>query len=116
MIEILMKNLNLKLRSQIENQNYYLENDDIYVSVVMPHAGNNFKLLIRADYKETFDRWSNCLYEVWVDNNGDLKAIIDDVNNLVKHKDSLLVKSYDKYDDEYFWDINENKYDEFIML
>lgn len=39
-----------------------------------PHSGNDFKFVFRGEPRETFDRWSNCLWECSFDDEEDFKS------------------------------------------
>ena len=59
----LVKQLNLRLKWEMDDV-YAFENDDLYVQLINPHEGTDFEYVIRAEYKEDFDKWGNCSYEV----------------------------------------------------
>ena len=80
----LVKQLNLTLNWEMDGV-YAFENDDLYVQFINPHEGTNFEYVIRAEFKEDFDRWSNCVYETYsTDLEKDLSEIISDLKELKK--------------------------------
>ena len=89
-MEELVKQLNLRLNWEIDEV-YAFENDDLYVQFINPHEGTDFEYVIRAEYKEDFDRWSNCVYETYsTDLEKDLSEIISDLKEMIKEKEQWL--------------------------
>ena len=86
----LVKQLNLRLNWEIDEV-YAFENDDLYVQFINPHEGTDFEYVIRAEFKEDFDRWSNCVYETYsTDLEKDLSEIISDLKEMIKEKEQWL--------------------------
>ena len=86
----LVKQLNLTLNWEMDGV-YAFENDDLYVQFINPHEGTDFEYVIRAEYKEDFDRWSNCEYETYsTDLEKDLSEIISDLKEMIKEKEQWL--------------------------
>lgn len=86
----LVKQLNLRLNWEMDGV-YAFENDDLYVQFINPHEGTDFEYVIRAEYKEDFDRWSNCEYETYsTDLEKDLSEIISDLKEMIKEKEQWL--------------------------
>ena len=86
----LVKQLNLTLNWEMDGI-YAFENDDLYVQFINPHEGTDFEYVIRAEYKEDFDRWSNCEYETYsTDLEKDLSEIISDLKEMIKEKEQWL--------------------------
>lgn len=82
----LVKQLNLTLNWEMDGV-YAFENDDLYVQFINPHEGTDFEYVIRAEYKEDFDRWSNCSYEVYsTDLEKDLSEIISELKEMIEKK------------------------------
>ena len=89
-MEELVKQLNLRLNWEIDEV-YAFENDDLYVQFINPHEGTDFEYVIRAEFKEDFDRWSNCEYETYsTDLEKDLSEIISDLKEMIKEKEQWL--------------------------
>ena len=89
-MEELVKQLNLRLNWGTDGV-YAFENDDLYVQFINPHEGTDFEYVIRAEYKEDFDRWSNCSYEVYsTDLEKDLSEIISELKEMIKEKEQWL--------------------------
>ena len=86
----LVKQLNLRLNWEMDEV-YAFENDDLYVQFINPHEGTDFEYVIRAEFKEDFDRWSNCEYETYsTDLEKDLSEIISDLKEMIKEKEQWL--------------------------
>ena len=89
-MEELVRQLNLKLNWEMDGV-YAFENNDLYVQFINPHEGTDFEYVIRAEYKEDFDRWSNCEYETYsTDLEKDLSEIISDLKEMIKEKEQWL--------------------------
>ena len=89
-MEELVKQLNLKLNWEMDGV-YAFENDDLYVQFINPHEGTDFEYVIRAEFKEDFDRWSNCVYETYsTDLEKDLSEIISDLKEMMAEKEQWL--------------------------
>ena len=86
----LVKQLNLTLNWEMDGV-YAFENDDLYVQFINPHEGTDFEYVIRAEFKEDFDRWSNCVYETYsTDLEKDVSEIISDLKEMIKEKEQWL--------------------------
>ena len=86
----LVKQLNLTLNWEMDGV-YAFENDDLYVQFINPHEGTDFEYVIRAEFKEDFDRWSNCEYETYsTDLEKDLSEIISDLKEMIEEKEQYL--------------------------
>ena len=82
----LVKQLNLTLNWEMDGV-YAFENDDLYVQFINPHEGTDFEYVIRAEFKEDFDRWSNCVYETYsTDLEKDLSEIISELKEMIEEK------------------------------
>lgn len=46
-----------------------------FVSITDPHEGNNYKWLVRANDRETFDKWGNA----------DFQELYDDIDDFMNH-------------------------------
>lgn len=89
-MEELVKQLNLRLNWGIDEV-YAFENDDLYVQFINPHEGTDFEYVIRAEFKEDFDRWSNCVYETYsTDLEKNLSEIISDLKEMMAEKEQWL--------------------------
>ena len=86
----LVKQLNLTLNWEMDGV-YAFENDDLYVQFINPHEGTDFEYVIRAEFKEDFDRWSNCVYETYsTDLEKDLSDIISELKEMIEEKEQYL--------------------------
>ena len=89
-MEELVKQLNLKLNWEMDGV-YAFENNDLYVQFINPHEGTDFEYVIRAEFKEDFDRWSNCVYETYsTDLEKDLSEIISELKEMIVEKEQWL--------------------------
>ena len=89
-MEELVKQLNLRLNWEMDSV-YAFENDDLYVQFINPHEGTDFEYVIRAEFKEDFDRWSNCVYETYsTDLEKDLSEIISELKEMIEEKEQWL--------------------------
>ena len=89
-MEELVKQLNLRLNWEMDGV-YAFENDDLYVQFINPNEGTDFEYVIRAEFKEDFDRWSNCVYETYsTDLEKDLSEIISDLKEMIEEKEQWL--------------------------
>lgn len=85
-MEELVKQLNLRLNWEMDGV-YAFENDDLYVQFINPHEGTDLEYVIRAEYKEDFDKWSNCVYETYsTDLEKDLSEIISELKEMIEEK------------------------------
>ena len=83
----LVKQLNLRLNWEMDGV-YAFENDDLYVQFINPHEGTDFEYVIRAEYKEDFDKWGSCSYEVYsTDLEKDLSEIISELKEMIEEKE-----------------------------
>ena len=86
----LVKQLNLRLNWEMDGV-YAFKNNDLYVQFINPHEGTDFEYVIRAEYKEDFDRWSNCEYETYsTDLEKDLSEIISELKEMIEEKEQYL--------------------------
>ena len=85
-------NMNIKnweLRDDCDKTQFYYQynfNDDIIACIVIPHAGNDFKWLLRIGFKSTFDKWGNAEFEDKFDNFLDLSNFMSNKENISKIK------------------------------
>lgn len=85
----LIKELNLKLDWEMDGV-YVFNNDTLYVQFINPHEGTDFQYVIRAEYKEDFDKWGNCSYEAYIsDLEKDLNLIISELKEMIEEKSKV---------------------------
>ena len=79
-------------------QQIYFEEQElgIMACLTFPHSGTNFHFLLRADYIDSFDRWTNAAYDCWFESIDDLLPALNSVD---VHKE--LYDIYEKEADEY---------------
>lgn len=118
-INKLIKTIDLKIRLNEKGIGLYVlqtSNEKFLVRIITPHKGNKFNFVIRAEYIECMDKWSNATYsESFKDKNG-LLLIIKDLKNMIKHRKKILVKEWDCYSEEYQYDINEKEYEKVLEM
>lgn len=51
------------LIDKVDNDNFYFKQNGTLVSVVSPHSGSEFMILVRADFDAIFDKWGNSSFE-----------------------------------------------------
>ncbi|MBD8839425.1 hypothetical protein IFU39_16555 [Paenibacillus sp. CFBP 13594] len=98
-IKLLSEKYNL-VQSWSENGVTVLKGVDLFIQLIEPHHGTGFQYCMKAEFPETFDRWSVALFEEeFVNDGGFLQAIealtafkIDKINiiNEVISKDMRL--------------------------
>lgn len=82
-MEKLVKELNLKLDWELDDV-YAFNNNTLCVQFINPHKGTNFQYVVRAEYKEDFDKWGNCSYEAYFsDLEKDLNSVISELKEMM---------------------------------
>lgn len=90
-MERLKKELGLELDWE-QDDVYAFSNKTLFVQLVYPHEGTDFKYMLRADYRENFCKWGNCFYEeFFTDLDKDLNLIIKDLKKMIEEKDKMIV-------------------------
>ena len=56
------------------------------ISLIAPHSGTNYKWMLRADYDETFDRWSVCLFEEYFSNSEEFKEVLKKLYEFIDNR------------------------------
>lgn len=64
----LMSKFDFKIDCELDGD-YYLKNNKVLIALIFPHEGTYFKCLLRADYIKSFDKWSNCEFEEYFEEN-----------------------------------------------
>lgn len=77
---------------EMDNSNWYLEKNDDIVNLVAPHEGNNNKWMLRADFKETFDKWGNALFEGFFEDINELDIILDELKSFLSDRAIIIRK------------------------
>lgn len=86
----LVDNLGLKKDWELDGV-YAFSNELLFVQFIEPHEGTDFKYMVRADYKLSFNKWGNCFYEVvFLNLEKDLNLIILDIKKMINEKDKIL--------------------------
>jgi len=101
MLNKLIQQFNLQLVWEIDGA-YVYNNENLLVNFIEPHSGTDWKYCLRADFPETFDRWSIALFdELFEINEFDeivrkLEEFIGDKNNIVKEETELHPELFDE--------------------
>lgn len=102
----LINELNLKQNWGMDGI-YAFSNDLMYVQFIEPHEGTDFKYMIRADYKLSFNKWGNCFYEVvFLDLEKDLNLILLDFKKMINEKEKIL-KVCTQSNGDVYYDISD---------
>lgn len=89
---VLIKNeLNLALTEQLDGTHYYHKNDVIVTCLVKADKGEDERHMLRADFHEYFDRWSNCWFEEFFSNEVQLKKALSLLKDFQLNKEELIV-------------------------
>lgn len=98
-----------KLDCKVNWSNYgvtALESDNLYIQVICPHEGTDYKYVIRADFKETYCKWSNAFYEAEISNlDEEFELVLKDLDKMNKEK-NLMIHKIDDSDGSY-WDYTD---------
>lgn len=114
LIGLLKEKFNLKQDWEIDGVGVY-SNEEILLQCIEPHKGTEWKTLIRADYRETFDRWSVAWYDKYINNIYDAKEIeecLNDIDLILKNKNKVLIKTPtddELYEEGYYYDLNDDE-------
>lgn len=87
-LSILINRYDLEV-SSVVGGSHYLKNEFMYVLLIEPHDYIGYKFLLRADYPETFDRWSVCLFEELFDA-GNLSNVLVELDNFVENREENI--------------------------
>lgn len=118
-IDKLIKEINLEIRMKDKKTEFYILQtleENFLIRIITPHEGNNFTFIIRAEYMECMDKWSNSTYQRLLENKIDLMITTKDLKNMIKYRKKILVKEWDCYSEEYQYDINEKEYDKVLKM
>ncbi|WP_124115412.1 hypothetical protein [Paenibacillus xylanexedens] len=63
-----------------------LKGNELYVQLIEPHQGTGFQYCLRADFPETFDRWSVSMFETEFINDGGFLQALETLNEFIKDK------------------------------
>lgn len=86
---------------------YTFSNNVLLIQFINPNIGTDFKYIIKAEFKEFFNRWSNCFYEKCFDDvEENLTVIISDLNKMMQEKNKIL-KEVEKENGEKYFEITD---------
>ncbi|MFE6075717.1 hypothetical protein ACFVQB_14690 [Paenibacillus sp. NPDC057886] len=63
-----------------------LKSSDLYIQLIEPHHGTGFQYCLRAEFPETFDRWSVALLEEEFVNDGGFLQVLAAIDTFIKDK------------------------------
>jgi len=64
-------------------------NENLLINFIEPHSGTKWKYCLRADFPETFDRWSVALFEedFKID---EFEKVVKKLEDFVNDKDNIV--------------------------
>lgn len=87
-IEVIKERFDVEIKDEFDG-NHYFANKKMLILLVEPHSGTEYKYCLRADFPETFDRWSVCLFdELFSNDEFDNKLL--ELDSFVKRKELVL--------------------------
>lgn len=63
-----------------------LKSHDLYIQLIEPYHRTGFQYCLRADFPETFDRWSGALLEEEFLNDGGFLQVLEVLDAFIKDK------------------------------
>jgi len=81
---------------------YVYNNENLLINFIEPHSDTHWKYCLRADFPETFDRWSVALFEEDYEIDefdevvGKLKEFVSDKENIIKREMKLYPELFDE--------------------
>jgi len=66
-----------------------------YINFIQPHSGTDWLYCIRADFPETLDRWSVCLFEESFDTVDSFNSVLVKLNNFIQSKAEIVAEELD---------------------
>lgn len=88
MVNILKERYNFTNITEIDGA-YYMSNDEFYISFIDPHSGTDFLYCLRADFPQTFDRWSSSLFEELFDAK-DFDAVVKELHEFYENREEII--------------------------
>lgn len=76
-----------KLEDNLDDTNYYYSKGALLLSYTVPHSGNEYSHLIRAEHREDFDRWSGTKVSEFVKDTEHLVVALDKADRVVPEED-----------------------------
>jgi len=70
---------------------YACKNNTLLIQFIYPHSGTDYKYCLRADFPETFDRWSVCLFEELF-NHDEFNEVVRKLDEFVRDRDNIIKK------------------------
>ena len=84
----LIQKFNLQIVWEIDGA-YVYKNDNLLINFIKPHSGTDCKYLIRADFRETFDRWGNSLFEESFEYD-EFDDVVKKLKEFIRDKDEII--------------------------
>lgn len=91
-----LKELNFNLETQHDDSHWYFKNGDTRLSLVSPHEGTEFRWMLRADFIQTLDRWSVCLFEEFFSDKNEYEEVEELLKEFICNKDIIIKEYYDE--------------------
>jgi hypothetical protein len=88
MLDKIINEFDLKLVWEVDGVSVW-RNDELNIQFINPHSGTKFKYCLRADFPETLDRWSVCLFEEDFEEN-EFDSTFDKLKDFVKNKNKII--------------------------
>lgn len=63
-----------------------LKGEELYLQLIEPHHGTGFLHCMRADFPETFDRWSAAPFEEEFLNDGGFIQVVESLDSFLNNK------------------------------
>lgn len=88
MVNTIKETYNFKDIEEIDGA-YYFSNNDFYISLIDPHSGTDYLYCLRADFPQTFDRWSSSLFEELFDVK-DFDTVIHEIHEFYENREEII--------------------------
>ena len=89
-LELLKSELNIQITFGDEENNYYGKNELIFCCLVTGHSGTENRHMLRADFHNFHDRWSNCWFEEFFTNEEEFKKALNLLKDFQLNEDYLI--------------------------
>jgi len=109
MLNKLIQQFNLQLVWEIDGA-YVYNNENLLINFIELHSGTDWKYCLRADFPETFDRWSVALFEELFEIN-EFDEIVRKLEEFVNDKDDIVKEEMESHPELF-----DENYDKSIKL
>ncbi|WP_063563006.1 hypothetical protein [Paenibacillus sp. O199] len=73
-----------------------LKSSDLYIQLIEPYHRTGFQYCLKADFPETFDRWSVTLLEEEFVNDGGFLQVLEALDTFIKDKINIVKEELSK--------------------